>query len=292
MCWLWSSFDACADRIAPRWVKLADFKLAQRNATWENIQNLHRAFSIFDECLSHLMEADFDNDPLPMDAGVFSELLSACERLSLNGEKILLLHNRLAVSHWTDDFIHEKDLDEHWEHYRQSERIFRKIKELVAAAQKLRDGFCRIAADDEQFLVGNLSMPPELESHFVRARNLFSVGFDEAGFLFAGRGLEATLRAFAKKKELRFGQGAKEKPANEADLRDIIEIFSRARWRSDKSLIIDISTRNLLHLLRSTRNAVAHPTTQKTETSWRELAHVATRSAAALWKDAVRKRAV
>jgi hypothetical protein len=81
------------------------------------------------------------------------------------------------------------------------------------------------------------------------------------------------------------------KPAAEEDFYDLIECLSRTRWKSDKSPVINGRVKSLLHHIRTSRNAAAHPSITPVEENWRELAVIVASNANRIWKIAQRRYA-
>lgn len=144
-----------------------------------------------------------------------------------------------------------------------------------------------MSEDGDTFLVKGLDLPDELESDFRLARNLFSVGFDDIGVLIAGRGLEGVLRNIARVRKILVVDRGKQVPAHELDLNDLVEAIYHLRWKATSERLISIETRNLLHYLRSLRNAGAHSQTKSSRLiSPRETAIIFVQTANQLWKNA------
>jgi len=114
---------------------------------------------------------------------------------------------------------------------------------------------------------------------------------EELGFFSAGRGLEGVLRAVARKKQLVIESRSGITPVAEADFYDLIECLSRARWKTDKTPLIDGRIKSLLHHLRTSRNATAHPSKIPVDENWRALAIVVASHARRLWRLAERRYA-
>jgi len=74
----------------------------------------------------------------------------------------------------------------------------------------------------------------------------------------------------------------------EADLNDIIESTKRLHWKTRKFTVSSPRVVTLLHHLRVSRNAAAHPgegnSDQDDGANWQEIAVLSARYAASLWK--------
>jgi hypothetical protein len=257
-----------------------------RNLIIENLETLFRERERFGEALENLKNAGFGGDPPNKNPEGLKEVRSLLFDLVFSGEDLLAHHKRLAESRWAKDFISEKDIVEHLDRY---ETDVRKIADLMEAAGNLWQGFYEIVLQPENFL--EVDLPDSLEIDFASARNLFSVGFDDVGVLIAGRGLEGVLREIARRKQLRFGATGNEKPAWEADFRDIVEILYRARWKKGGTRLIDQPTKALLDYVRTIRNSHAHPKSAHDEPNYREQAILIASKANSLWKKATQKEA-
>src|SRR5438067_6087100 len=216
-----------------------------------------------------------------------------CVHLGQLGESIFAANKSLAKSPQGMDFLELRDLQTDWDSYKTSGRIDQGINDLLGEAERLNAAYYDTVNDSDEFLIGQLSedLPVFLRRDFETARDQFSVGLQEAGFLSAGRGLEGVLRAFAQKKGIWIDRKGSTTPAGEADFFDLIEVLAKVRWRSDKRPVLDTATKTLLHHLRTARNAAAHPNAHLTEENWRELAVVVAGHAGRLWKLAQRRYA-
>ncbi|MDA2933698.1 hypothetical protein MYX82_05090 [Acidobacteria bacterium AH-259-D05] len=205
-----------------------------------------------------------------------------------------MYHKRLAMEgRAAYGFLHQRHFEKHWDRY-SAVRIDCELRRLMEGVDELLEGFHRLISDDMWFLLAEVDdLPDFLKEDFILARDLFSVGFDEVGVLAVGRGLEGVVRAIAREKELVISHNSKhnkdkESPACQARLYDLVEALYRVRWQQDGATLIDQTTRNLLHFLRSMRNRSAHPTRDSPpqHKNWREVAVIAARSAQNLWTEA------
>ncbi len=215
-------------------------------------------------------------------------LLDQARRLTWDvvyaGETLLLYHKRLAQSDYSYDFLHAHDLQEHWDRYAESDRIFPEVNDLVEAAEKLLQGYHQLQEDDKRFLE-HLDLPSELLADFALCRNLFSVGLDDLGVFAAGRGFEGILRTIAKRRKIVTTKGL---PAAEASLAELIECVARLKLAGGRP-VIEKDTRSLLDYARNSRNATAHPHGRKRQTA-RQLAEVIASEAQHLWDTCKRAR--
>lgn len=210
------------------------------------------------------------------------------EKIAMHAEHLFLYYRPLIEERRSEDFLDEKSLYQHWERYEKAERLYRELEDFIEAADRVLEEYGGLQASNESFLLEDIDeLPEQLTVDFKVGRDLFSVGVEEGGAFFAGRGLEAVLREIARKHRIRLQQQRKEIAVYEADFRDIIEALSRARWKSDNSPVVDKRLKSLLDLLRNARNAAAHPSTRKGrrngEPDWQEIAKLSAKAANAVW---------
>lgn len=292
----WTSYEEYAEYIQAEYVERNLFRHRTSQSLLDQITELQRSADAMSAAAKQLSELGYDGDRSRPSEDTDSAPRSArgiCIDLCHHGEEVLMYAKGLAQSHEADDFLHEKDILEHWDRYEGSDRIHDEINELVAATWTLCNGLHNAITGTEEFLLDQLDrdFPDVLKRDFIVARDQFSVGLEEAGFLSAGRGLEGVLRAVAQKKLLLIETRGVLKPAAEEDFFDLIECLSRTRWRTDKSPIISQRIKSLLHHIRTSRNAVAHPVTIPIEENWRELAVIVTSNANRIWKVGQRRYA-
>jgi hypothetical protein len=291
---LWKSFEEYKDYVNPNSVNENIFRFRHVNSWFEHHQDLFEAVEKLHLSIDKLAQMGFDDEEPNGEKLVrLEDARSVVLDIAYAGETLLLYHQRLAKSQAAYDFLHQKDLDEHWDRYSTSNRIFHELYELIVATKTLLEAYSQIVLDDSRFLLADIDLPKELETDFVLARDLFSVGFEDIGLLIAGRGLEGVLRSIAKKKRIKIAVRGRDTPAHEADFYDLIETLSRVRWQKDKSRLIGMDVKTLLHFLRTVRNSGAHPTSIKGHylMSPREMAKVVAQVAHTLWEQITVKRA-
>jgi hypothetical protein len=296
MSWFWESYHEFAEWVQPIELNRPRyFKDLQHETRYEIIAALVDSVEEFSRALSQLKEMGYSNDPPAENEKQLGDARQLIWALAREGEHMMLLQKRLAKSRRAGPFLGEKDLDEHWERYSITKRIYYELRKLVLAAEKFLEGFYDFSSGDEEFLIRGLDLPNGLRPDFYLARNLFSVGFGEVGVLIAGRGIEGVLREVARRKALvmRHKNTQQGLPGAEADFHDLIELFYRARWKKDHSRLIDKRTRDLLHFLRDIRNSTAHPhqLSGDHEGNWEELATITVIQANTIWIKATRKGA-
>ncbi len=205
------------------------------------------------------------------------------------GERLFLYYPTFGKSPDLADFRAEKDLHKHWNRYTSSPRkLHYEVERFVKATEELLNSFDEFQSQAESFLVDQTrDLSKKLPDDFITARDLFSVGVDEGGAFFAGRGLESVLREIARTLKIRVEHKGKQTPLDEMDLADVAEAFRRARWKSNGHAVIDRKGKALLDLLRAAHNATAHGTRkvagQDTEPDWREIAKLSAKTANAIW---------
>lgn len=279
MAWLWRDDDEFREGIDPAQLDRGRPVLKTHRETWfsqhthlcEAAANLHRA-------TQRLRELGFGDDPPRKDAMSLRETRELTWNVVREGETILLYHKRLGLSDWAYDFLHAHDLDEHWDRYRASDRIYREVAELVIAAERLLDGYRQIEADDERFL-DFVDLPNEVQADFTLCRNLFSAGFDEMGVFAAGRGLEGVLRAIARRRNITKADGT---PVSDARMIDLIESFARLQFTNGRP-VVEKEIRSLLDYAREVRNVAAHTPGLRPPTA-RQSAEIIASQAQHLWE--------
>jgi hypothetical protein len=154
-------------------------------------------------------------------------------------------------------------------------------RELVVAAETVIQELERFGSDVSKLIFDDLvDIPGPLRSDFLTARNLLSLGFDEAAVIYAGRGLEAVLRNIAHTHNIAMKDGT---PAWEARFADILNRMQQLRVVATNEKLLDPGTINLLQFGRNARNQVAHPSQNTTEQKHREQAVLMAHKACELW---------
>jgi hypothetical protein len=295
----WRSFEEFSEWVTPQCVNRGLFHHNTRRSLLHRITDLRENADEMDEAIKDLRELGYDGDhAAPESASKRSDFAppqshGICLHICHCGEELLMYSKGLTMTHEAYDFLHAKALLEQWQRYDGSHRIHGEINELLDAAQTLLLGYRRTVDNSDEFLLDQLDvdLPEELERDFVTARDQFSVGLEESAFFSAGRGLEGVLRAVARKKQVTIESRGVSKPASEEDFHDLIECLSRARWKADKTPLIDGRIKSLLHHLRASRNAAAHPSMFPVDENWRALATLVASHAGRLWKLAGRRYA-
>ncbi len=290
MAWIWSTWEEFVESVNPHLlVSKAAHRVAQRSSQFNNLQQLMEAVSEFRSALDSLAALRFKGLLHEISREEFTETKSTHEvvtRLVRAGEDLLFRHSRLAKTDYAYGYLHQHGILEHWIRFDNEGNLPYEISQLVRDAKELLRGFEQIAREDEDFLLGNLDLPDQLLRDFRLARDLFSVGFDDVGLLISGRGLEAVLRGIADLHDMRLDASGKEIPLSEASFYDLIEAMYHCRPGGDRARMISLETRQLLHFLRSARNARAHPQLAEGAMlgSPRDAAGLVARLASQLWE--------
>jgi len=263
MAWIWSTWEEFVESVNPRLlVSKAAHRVAQRSSQFNNLQQLMEAISEFRSALDSLAILGFKGLLHEISREEFVETKSTHEvviRLVRAGEDLLFRHSRLAKTDYASGYLHQHGILEHWERFDKEGNLPYEVSQLVRDAKELLRGFEQVEREDEGFLLDGLELPEPLEADFRLARDLFSVGFDDVGLLISGRGLEAVLRGIADTHDMRLAARGKEIPLSEVSFYDLIEAMYHCRPRGDGPRMIALETKQLLHFLRSARNARAHP---------------------------------
>jgi hypothetical protein len=293
MAWLWNSWEEYSASVRPHEMRVGHFKQSRIGTAFQAQQELLNAASTLTDSLNQLREAGFvarrRAHSKPTEKPI--DLLITVAQLIRAGEELLLHHKRLALSGASYGFLHNNDLLEHWDRYKEGGRIYFEVQQLIKDAGKLLDGYRHMSEEDESLIVGKLDLPEVLEQDFRLSRDLFSVGFEETGLLVAGRGLEGVLREITRKRQIMFEVKGKSTPASEADFFDLIEVMSRIRWKTSGTPLVARDTKALLHFLRVTRNSGAHSGGGLGTQEFRETAIVVANTADCLWKSTISRRA-
>jgi hypothetical protein len=289
MAWLWTSWEEFSEFVHPVSVNRGLFHITRRHSCFQNQQALYEAVTEIETAMRELHSLGFEGADQRMRT-IGTPVLATAKGVAMGliraGEEVMLYHKPLASGMAAYGFLHSHDLMEHWERYGPG-RVPREIDQLLADTQDLLTGYRQWIEENENFLVDELRLPPELEVDFRIARDLFSVGFDEAGLLIAGRGLEGTVRTVAKKRRIQLQLKSKAVPLAEARFADLIDGMAQLRWKQSAKQLITSDTTALLHFLRNIRNGGAHPTTEarKLATKPRDTARLIAQTASHLWEE-------
>lgn len=291
----WSSYEEYVEWVRPQYVHhQGPWKGTLTDSLFENLFSGNEHFQDLHEAsmkLSTAFRGAHSNGELRLDSldGLSRHIASVtCE-----AEYLLLHIPSLATDPGAEDFLAEKDLDEHWHRYAaqgNGRKLFYELNRFVEATDKLVKAFYNLQEEGHSFLSEELrELPEELLSDFKISRDLFSVRMNEAGAFFAGRGLERILRTIAQNLRIQVEVKGKATPLHEMDFADIGEALRRVRWKKSGSPVIDRELKSLIDLLRTARNAVGHPKQKGQKSSlkanWREVALLAASAAADAWQE-------
>jgi hypothetical protein len=295
MAWLWDSWEQYCEWCHPAAIRRGTYTLSRSNTQMEAVRHLLRAVAELRESARELGSMGFDpngSEQLSYDPALVDRAHNHVIQAIHAGETLLVYHKRLALSDASYGFLHQNDLLEHWDWYAGGNRILHEIQQLVADVGKLLDGYQRMEREDEQWLVEDLDLPKTLEVDFRMSRNLFSVGFDEAGLFLAARGLEKVVREIARGRKIVLVIGKKSQPASRADLHDLIETMARVRWKAKNEPLLTKEAKSLLGYIRTVRNGGAHSGRSDADTTdFRQKAAIIARSANQMWNGITTSRA-
>lgn len=295
MAWLWESWEQYSEWCHPAAIRRGTYTLSRSNTQMESVRHLLRAVAELRESARELSSMGFTpngSERLSYDAALVDRARNHVIHAIHAGETLLVYHKRLAMSDASDGFLHQNDLLEHWDRYAGGHRILHEVEQLVEDVGELLDGYQRLEREDEHWLVEILDLPKSLETDFRMARNLFSVGFDEAGLFLAARGLEKVVRQIARDRKVVLVTSKKTQPASEADLHDLIETMARVRWKAKDEPLLTKETKSLLEYIRTVRNGGAHSGRSDADTTdYRQKAAIIARSANQMWNGITSSRA-
>ena len=286
MPWFWNSFDEYERHVNPFFKEDGGvFRFAAIQSWAEHEGERVKAIEAANEGINLLEETKLDRLTPKTSRKRWDAAHEAASRLVYAMETLLAYDKRLGETRETSDFAHHKDeVLRNWERYENTDYLCHSIADLHRSSCRILEVERNLALCDERFLVGDLSLPESLLLDFKLARDLFSVGFDEPGAFFAGRGLEGVIRDALRKQRIEFDS----KPAWKEDFYILIKVLHRLEWKRDGSSICDKNLHNLLQLLRSLRNSGAHPGGQNPNP--REIAKLTVEAANSLYTDFGRSR--
>lgn len=211
----------------------------------------------------------------------FGEVWAAACNIVQQGEYALAYCKPLAETKGGQEFIERKDVFEHLPRYQKQSWGSAKsgTMDLLRATEALMQSIHEFWETDESFLNCVPDLPDDLKADFVAARDVMSLGFTEAGLIYAGRGLEGVVRRIANDHNLFPGR-----PIERARFAEILTALEGKRFSNSRRLVIDEQTKHRLHLSRAMRNHSAHPDSQRETEGYREEAILMARKANELWK--------
>lgn len=264
------------------------FRHASQATELDQLKELLEAHRALERVNSALSRFEFEKKihTSALDAATLHQTRNLVIEAVYAGEALLMLHKRLALTESSHGFLYSHDILDHWDRYVEIGRVPYEVDRLTKDVQQLLEGYERLLREDERFLISNLDLPEELESDFLLARNVFSIGLDDIGLFLAGRGLEKVLRRIAKDRKIETVVNKKQKPADQIEFYNLIEVLSRVHWKVLKTPLIAKDVKHLLHFLREIRNRGAHrgETVASIEGA-REKAMVVASTANKLWNE-------
>jgi len=295
----WRSLEEYNEWVQPIHVRKSLFRSHTSSTLIEQITDLNESAGQFRHAIDELTALGYvgytrlhepEEDRVDSD---FATAWAICSELCLLGEEILMHSRALARSDDAADFLHGRQFLDTWKESTDRAGRDRWINKFLTASHSLYAAYHNGVHSPKTFILDELDsdFPTALKRDFITAQDQFSVGLEEQGFLSTGRGLEGILRAFAAKKRILIQNKSGTRPACEASLHDLVEALSHARWRKDKSPVLHARINKLLHYIRASRNAAAHPATETLDENWKELAVVAASNANKLWKSAQQRYA-
>jgi hypothetical protein len=282
--WLWSSFAEYRLYVQPIFVTAKDISSPVIQTTLRNVSWL------FDDrtnlLLTHGALKKYLDDSVSLKGKRLTTLTpgnvawfeNSVRCLVQNGELLLAYCHPLAATDAAVSFVHAKRFVKKLSALMKDERVFLSVEALLPATEGLSNELSRLISDSERALTEPV-LPDSPALDFITARNLLSLGFDEAAVIYAGRCLEGVLRTIAQNQKILLKNGD---PAWEARFVDILARMQELRNAQTKERMLVPATVNLLQYGRHTRNQVAHPSKSKNE-KYREQAILMAHNAEELW---------
>lgn len=283
--WHWESTEAYTEHIKPiehgpkNAVHAAKSYTALKRV-WSYCKAVH---DLEEACAELKRIADIAAYPpiSPFTEDQFDQVWNAACRIVSNGEYIFAYCKALAETKGGEEFIERKHIFEELPRYQKESWGSCKswTIDLLRATEEFLKSIYDFWATEESFLNHVPDLPEDLKMDFVAARDVMSLGFDEAGLIYAGRGLEGVVRQIAKKHNV-----IPSKPVERLRFFDILAALEKKKFSHDQSLVIDEQMRHRLQLSRVTRNHSAHPNSQQGALGMREDAILMAKKANELWK--------
>jgi hypothetical protein len=279
--WHWDSLEQYKERVYPTDHAFLNIASALRfDAASKNLHTLFVFINGFDDAYQSLRQLLGGPIQEELSEKQVDEVCLKSTQLVYNAECIFAYCRSLTEMRGGQEFIARKEVSEHLPSY-QKQNLGRKVK---MRAQGLLEAAEQLATDIHDFFEGNVSflknvtdLPANLKVDFITARDLMSLGFDEAGLIFSGRGLEGVIRQIAK------NHNVGKQPVERARFFDILTALETKRFSRDNSLVIDEGTKLLLQYSRTVRNNSAHPNAPGAK-GYPEQAVLMAQTANDLWK--------
>jgi hypothetical protein len=280
--WCWESFEEFKKQVypiehAPENIVGAQLRVPASSCVHALFENL-KEFDAAHEKLRMLLGGPVDR---LIPAEEQEDVCLAASRLVYSAECIFAYCRPLANTKGARTLISRKEISEHLTSYR-NQAAARKFKSKAQELFKAADQFAIEIPDffdgDRAFLQNVSDLPDELKSDFVSARNLMSLGFDEAGLIFSGRGLEGVIRRIARDHKITMKQ-----PVERARFFEILTVLETKRFAHDSTLVVDEATKHLLQYSRAIRNNSAHPNPARTAKGYPQQAVLMAQRANDIW---------
>jgi hypothetical protein len=211
----------------------------------------------------------------------FRDVWAAACQIVRQGECALAYCKPLAETKGGEEFIERKEVFEQFPRYQKEPWGSAKsgTMDLLRATEEFMQAIHDFWQTNHSFLKFVPDLPDDLKSDFVAARDVMSLGFTEAGLIYAGRGLEGVVRRIATDHNL-----FPNKSIERVRFAEILTALEAKRFSTDRKLVIDEQTKHRLHLSRAMRNHSAHPDSQRGLQGYREEAILMAQKANELWK--------
>jgi hypothetical protein len=283
--WRWESAEEFEQSVRP--IEHAPKNAVRAARNWTGLKRMLefcRAVNGFEIAYHELQRiasvaAKPPNKPYTVDE--FRDVWAAACQIVCQGEYALAYCKPLAETKGGEEFIERKSVFEQFPRYQKEPWGSSKggTMDLLRAAEELMQAIHEYWETDDSFLKFVPDLPDDLKTDFVVARDVMSLGFTEAGLIYAGRGLEGVVRRIANDHNLFPGKAIERVRFNE-----ILTALESKRFSPDRKLVIDEQTKHRLHLSRAMRNHSAHPDSQRGSQGFREEAILMAQKANDLWK--------
>jgi hypothetical protein len=217
----------------------------------------------------------------PFSEDQFDEVWTAAHHIVSSGEYALAYCKPLAKTKGGEEFIERKHIFEQLPRYQAQSWGSCKswTVDFLQTTKQFLEAIHDFLETEKTFLDHVPDLPEDLKIDFVAARDVMSLGYDEAGLIYAGRGLEGVVRRIAQDHKVIPG-----KAVERLRLAEILTTLEAKRFSHNQSLVIDEQTKQLLQLSRVMRNHSAHPNSQRGSQGFREGAILMAQKANELWK--------
>jgi hypothetical protein len=174
----WASFEEYSDSVNPLFVTKSLFRSLASRSLLDRLTGLKENAKELLEAINNLRELGYDGErgapASGQEPGLAPKIARGiCIHLGHVGEEMLIHMKGLATTYEVDDFLHEKDISEHWDRYVRSDRIHNEINELIAAAETLQHAYYNVVKNSSDFLVDqfDFGFPIDLKRDFLTARD-------------------------------------------------------------------------------------------------------------------------